>query len=87
MSTDPIFAKKVATYSSTLFRVFIRLFIFSHHFLSDGFNQTIIAPLLDDHNLVTGCKFHSIDLVMKKDHIVYGKADTTRSQDALVLVN
>ena len=56
-------------------------------FSSDGFNQSITAPLLSNLNLVTGCQFHSIDLVMKKDHIVYGKADTTRSQDALVLLN
>ena len=33
------------------------------------------------------CEFHSIDLIMKKDHILYSKIDTIHSNDSVVLFN
>lgn len=33
------------------------------------------------------CEFHSIDLIMKKDHVIYGKVDSSRSDDTFALFN
>lgn len=57
--------------------------------LIDGFDSAIRNEIVKEGNFKpsNSCMFHPIDLVMKKDHIVYGQADLTRSQDSLVVFN
>ncbi|CAF0962504.1 unnamed protein product [Brachionus calyciflorus] len=55
----------------------------------NNFDSKIEQEVLSDTKFSKkdGCTFHSIDLVMKKDHIIYGKADSDRSNDSLVVIN
>jgi gamma-glutamyltranspeptidase len=55
----------------------------------DGFDAGLESQLqrVNTFTRTENCSFHSIDLVMKEDHVVYGQADTNRSQDSLVVFN
>jgi hypothetical protein len=55
----------------------------------NGFDTTLQSQIQRVNTFVKtdNCSFHSIDLVMKKDHNVYGKSDSARSQDSMVIFN
>jgi len=55
----------------------------------NGFDSKVKADILDKKLFQerTNCSFYGIDLVMKKDHIIYSKTDTERSMDSAVTFN
>lgn len=59
-------------------------------FILDGFDQKVQVQIIEKTNFVLNqneCMFHSIGLIMKKDHIVYGKTDSNGSNQTLVVLN
>ncbi len=73
----------------------IMFFSYWHSFLStftfkDGFDIGLRNKLEAKTQFMrlNNCSFHTIDLVMKKDHIMYGQVDSNRSSaNALVVFN
>ena len=55
----------------------------------NGFDLKLLDKLgtVDRFSKVNNCSFHSIDLIMKKDHIVYSQTDKLRAEDATVMFN
>lgn len=55
----------------------------------DGFSSKVKDEIIDGKvfSEKKNCSYHGIDLVMKKDHILYCKIDTNRSMDHSVLFN
>lgn len=57
-------------------------------FALDGFDNEIKSSILGNkvYTEKSDCMYHGIDLIMKKDHIIYSKVDN-RSMDYAVLFN
>lgn len=55
----------------------------------NGFDQKIKTELLNKKLWTekSNCSFHGVDLIMKKDHIIYSKVDSNRSLDYAVVFN
>lgn len=55
----------------------------------DGFDTTIKSEVLGKklYTERNNCTYHGIDLIMKKDHIIYAQTDVNRSLDQAVLFN
>lgn len=54
-----------------------------------GFDATLSSQIINQGKFKASnsCMYHAIDLIMKKDHVVYGQADLQRSTDSLVVFN
>ena len=55
----------------------------------DGFDSSLSSKIQSQTVFAASnsCHFHNIDLVMKKDHVVYSQVDSTRSDDFAVVFN
>lgn len=55
----------------------------------DGFSSQIKSDVLGKKLWTerSNCSFHGIDLIMKKDHIIYSQVDSNRSLDYAVIFN
>ena len=79
-------------------RSFYIFIIYSHSdyltfiliFFKAGFDTNLMSSIQKEQffkQTNQSCDFHAIDLIMKKDHIIYDQMDTTRSNFSVVLFN